>query len=207
MTRVITIAREHGSGGKEIAGKIASAVGWTVLDKQVVDEVARLARISPEEAEAFDERVNPWIVRLVRGLWSGAPEGWSGAAADGVPDADRIARLTRRVILDAASHGSCVILGRGAQCALHDAPGVFRVFVYAPVPSRLARLAARLPEGADAAAELAEVDRARAAYVRHYYGYEWANRDCFDVLVNSKMGVDRAVATILGAAGIAGERE
>jgi CMP/dCMP kinase len=203
VTRVITVGREHGSGGKEIAGRVAQSLGWTLVDKQVVEEVARLARISPEEAEAFDERVNPWIIRLVRGLWSGAPEGWSGAAADAIPDADRIARLTRRVILDAAAQGSCVILGRGAQCALHEAPGVFRVFVYAPESARLARLKARLPSDADAAAELERTDRERAAYVRHYYGCEWANRDCFDVLVNSRVGVRRSVRTILGAAGLA----
>lgn len=202
MIRAITVGREHGSGGKEIAVRLARELGWTVVDKQVVDEVARLARISPEEAAVYDERVNPWIVRLVRGLWSGAPEGWSGAAAEAIPDADRIARLTRRVILDAAREGSCVILGRGAQCVLHDAPEVFRVFVYAPVAARLERLAARLPAGTDAASELESVDRGRAAYVRHYYGCEWANPYCFDVMVNSRVGIARSVTTILGAAGL-----
>ncbi len=204
MKRVITLAREHGSGGREIAGRVAEALGWKVIDRQVVAEVARLAQVPPEEIHAYDEHVNPWVLRLAKGLWSGAPDAFSTPAPGEILDADRIAELTRRAIHDAAEAGSCVIVGRGAQCALGRRPDVLRVFVYAPVEDRLARIAARIPHGTDAEAEIERVDRSRAAYVRHYYHRGWGDRDCYELMVNSAVGIEAAARTILCAAGFVG---
>ncbi len=197
MIRVITLSRDHGSGGREIARRVAEALGWKLLDRELLEEIARLARVPSEEAAAFDERVDPWLLRLAKGLWLGSADSFAGVLPGEVLDADRMAELTRRAILQAAAAGGCVIVGRGAPCILADRDDVLKVFVYAPAEERLERLRARLGDDAAARAELAEVDRARTAYVRRYHGCDRTDRLCYDLMINSHGGVDRAVRLIL----------
>jgi cytidylate kinase len=201
MKRVITIAREHGSGGKEIARRVAGTLGWRLVDRELIAEVARLADVKPEEAAAYDERLNPWIVRMAKGLWSGSADSFAAAPRGVVFDADVTAELTRRVILEVAAEGSCVILGRGAQCVLRDRDDALHVFVYAPLPDRTRRLVARHGGEPGAAVELERVDRGRAAYVQHYYASDRSARELYDLLVNSRLGLDAAARMILCASG------
>jgi len=77
---------------------------------------------------------------------------------------------------------------------------VLRVFVHAPVDVRMRRLSARLPAGADAAREIAEVDRARRAYVRRVYDRVWDDRACYDLMIDARRGVAAAAGIILSAA-------
>jgi hypothetical protein len=127
--------------------------------------------------------------------------GVSAAPRGTVFDADLTAELTRRVVLEAASEGSCVILGRGAQCVLRDRDDVLQVFVYAPLPDRVRRLAARHGGEPGATVEMERVDRARAAYVQHYYASDRTARELYDLLVNSRLGLDAAARMILCASG------
>ena len=90
-------------------------------------------------------------------------------------------------------------MGRGAQCILAGRDDVVRVFVYAPAEERLERLRARLGDEAAAWAELAEVDRTRNAYVRRYHGCDRADRSCYDLMISSHGGLDRAIRLILAA--------
>jgi hypothetical protein len=199
VIRVVTIAREHGSGGREIAERVALALGWEVLDERIVTAVAQAARVAPGDVGPLDERVESWLDRLAKTLWAGGPEGFTRPTSDGL-DAGQVAALTRRVIEEAASQGSCVIVGRGAQCVLEGRDDVLRVFVHAPVDVRMRRLSARLPAGADAAREIAEVDRARRAYVRRVYDRVWDDRACYDLMIDARRGVAAAAGIILSAA-------
>ena len=201
MIRVITLAREHGSGGHEIAQRVAAELAWQLVDQRIVHEVARAAHAPSEEVGAFDESVEPWLVRVAKTFWSAAPEGFAQPVAADAMDADRMAALTRRVIEEAAARGSCVIVGRGAQCALAGRDDVLRVFVYAPLEARRARLASRRPPEVDPLDEIAKVDRMRAAYVRHYYGRAWDDRGCYELMIDSGGGLERAARVTLAAAG------
>jgi cytidylate kinase len=205
VIRVVTLAREHGSGGREIAERVAEALGWEVLDQRIVAAVAHAAQVPPGDIGPLDERVESWLDRLAKTLWAGGPEGFTRPASDAVVDADRVAALTRRVIEEAAEQGSCVLVGRGAQCALEGRDDVLRVFVYAPVGVRMRRLAARLPAGADVGREIAEVDRSRRAYVRRVYDRVWDDRACYDLMIDARRGIDQVVRTILAAAAAAEE--
>lgn len=198
MTRVIALSREHGSGGAEIAARVAVALGWKLVDRALLAEVARQARIPAEEVGEYDERVDPWLVRLARGFTSGSADSYAGLDATGLVDTDSIAALTRHVILETAAAGSCVIVGRGASCALGRRPDVLRVFVYASVAARVRRLEAR--GVVDAPARIEHIDRERATYVRRYYDCSLGDRACFDLMLDSNLGIDRAVAVILAAA-------
>jgi CMP/dCMP kinase len=199
VARVIALSREHGSGGAEIAANLARVLGWKLLDRALLEEVARRARIPAEEAGACDERVDPWLVRLARGFAWGSADSYAGLDQAGVVDADAVAALTRHVVVETAAAGSCVIVGRGASYALAGRKDVLRVFVYAPLAERVHRLTAR--GLADAPAEIDRVDRLRAAYVRRYFGCSFGDRACFDLMVDSSLGIDRTVAVLLAAAG------
>src|SRR5579885_1959318 len=134
MIRVITIGREFGSGGAEVARLLAEQLGWKLVDRDFIDRIAQLAEVSPLEAERCDERIDSWFHRAVKALWHGGYEG-SATSTGGesvVFDSDSMARLARRVIDEAASLGQCVIVGRGAQCILQQRKSAFHVFVYAP---------------------------------------------------------------------------
>jgi cytidylate kinase len=205
MKNVVTIAREYGSGGGAIARRVAEALQWRLVDREVIAEVARLAHVRPEDAAAYDERVNPWVVRLAKGLWSGSADSFAASPCGAVFDADLTAELTRRVVLEVAAEGRCVILGRGAQCILRGREDSLHVFVYAPREDRIRRLAPRHGGASAAAIEMDRVERARAAYVQHYHGCDRAAREMYDLMVNSRVGLDAAARMILCAAGYRGD--
>ena len=164
-------------------------------------ELARRAHVQPSEVSQMDERASSFIARLLRAFWLGNTYPWSGPAPD-VVDSDYLAELSATVIREAAKLGQCVIVGRGAQCVLEEREDVFHVFIYGSRPERLKRVQTRHPAGAECEAALDEFDRSRAAYVRRYYKCDWADRYLYDLLINSDVGIERAVATILCAAGL-----
>ena len=141
MFRVVTFAREYGSGGGRIAQMVAARLGWKLLDRCLVEKIAETARIDPRVAEKFDERPDPWFDRLAEVFWKSP--GLRGYMAGQVPsrfDGEVAAHMTQRIIEEAAEIGDCVIVGRGSQCILQQREDVFHVFVYAPRGQRLSRL-------------------------------------------------------------------
>ena len=73
MSRVLTVAREYGSGGGHIACTVAERLGWNLLDKALVEAIARSAQVDPDLARQYDERVDSWLHRISRrSLWHGA---------------------------------------------------------------------------------------------------------------------------------------
>jgi cytidylate kinase len=133
MFRVVTIAREYGSGGGRVAQLLAGRLGWKLLDRCLVEQIARTAAVEPQVAEKYDERPDPWFNRLAEALWqSPGLRGYMGGPVPNWFDGEVAARLTRRLIEEAAEMGDCVIVGRGAAYYLHDRADAFHVFVYAP---------------------------------------------------------------------------
>jgi cytidylate kinase len=197
--RVVTVAREYGSGGAAVATLLAARLGYQLLDRALIARIAEAARIDPELARKFDEHVDPWVRRIGHALWYGGFESVAVVDENDVVNADRLAVLSGRVIEQAATAGGCVIVGRGGQCLLRGRPDVFHVFVYAPREERLRRLRARLGPGADIELVLEETDRERAAYVRRHFSEDWLDRRLYHVMVNAAIGEPAAVAAILGA--------
>ena len=202
MFRVVTVAREYGSGGGRIAQSVAGRLGWKLLDRCLVEKIAETARIEPHVVEQFDERPDPWFDRLANLLWQ--YPGGRGYIAGPVPDrfdADVAADLTRRIIEEAAEIGDCVIVGRGSQCILQQRDDTFHVFIYAPRGERLNRLLRRDPRLSKVEAEkkLDAEDATRAAYVRAHFGDDWQNRHLYHLMMSSSLGEKEAVSIILSA--------
>jgi cytidylate kinase len=209
MFRVITVAREYGSGGGRIAQSLAGRLGWKLLDRCLVEKIAEMARVDPEVAEKFDERPDPWLDRLAQVLWQ-APglRGYMVGRIPGRLDSESAALLTRRIIEEAADIGDCVVVGRGSQCILQQRRDAFHVFVYAPRRERLERLVhrdARLTR-AEAEKKLDAEDETRAAYVRNQYGEDWENHHLYHLMLSSSLGEKEAVSIILSALHVAQPR-
>jgi cytidylate kinase len=202
MFRVVTVAREYGSGGARIAQLLAGRLGWKLLDRCLVEKIAETARVEPQLAEKFDERPDPWLDRLAEVFWQ-APglRGYIGGHVPGRFDGEVAAHLTRRVIEEAAEIGDCVIVGRASQCVLQQREDAFHVFVYAPRAERLARVLRRDARQSKAEAEkkLVAEDESRAAYVRDHFGEDWQNRHLYHLMISSSLGEKEAVSIILSA--------
>ncbi len=206
MIRVITIAREYGSGGGTVARALAETLGWKLLDGELMSELAARMRCSAAQVARYDEHPPSLLSRLMRAYWSGSADTWSGTPSVHVLDADTLAAMAAGIIQEAAQLGGCVIVGRGSQCLLSARRDVFSIFLYAPREERLRRLRGRHESEKEADAAMLETDRIRTAYIRRYHGQDWMDRRLYDLMMDSSVGDSVVVSTILVAAGLASQR-
>ena len=202
MFNVVTISREFGSGGGMIAEMLARRLGWKLVDKSLVAEVARRAQIDAETAARFDESVDPWFHRMVKGLWQGGYEGLATTVDTSILDSEAMTKLGSEVIREAASLGQCVIVGRGSQCIMRHHRDVFHVSVFGPHHEKVQRLQERIAPGTDVERVMDEMDRRRAAYIHRFYGEDWKDRRLYHLVISSVLGIETVADTILCAAGL-----
>jgi cytidylate kinase len=201
---LITVSRQYGSGGSEIARLVAAALGWTVIDNEFVAEVARRAGLPPEEVAAREERAPGLLERLARTLAVASPEMFVTTA--GVPRAEddeaTIVRVTERVIADAAANGRVVLVGRGAQAILARRPEALHVYVVASREWR-ARLAVERLGVAPGEVDrvLTETDRQRDRYVKEHYGRTREDPTNYDLVLNTgRLTIEGAAALVVAEA-------
>jgi cytidylate kinase len=197
--KALTVAREFGSGGAEIAGIIAHELGWKLIDKALITEICNKARVPAGEGSVLDERVDPWLHRITRSLWGKSPDGFSTPVPMELFDAAAAAALARIVIKEAYVIGNCVIVGRGSQCILQGKEDVFHAFVYARWADRVRRIHVRQTQVKDVAALIHSVDEERLRYVRLNYGENQADPHLYDLMVNSKNRISATAGLILMA--------
>jgi cytidylate kinase len=197
MIRVITIEREFGSGAADIARKLAERLRWQLWDQKLTEEIARRLDCDCRAVEELAERKDPLYYRLFKAFLRGSFEGTLNAPRLGMVDADCIRQVADQVVTMAAKTGNSVIVGRGSAYFLRDRADAFHVFVYAPFEAKVWRLRAE-GRSEKEAIELAEtVDRDRAAYIKQYFDIEWPARHFFHLMVNSAIGDEVVVETIV----------
>ena len=199
--RVITIEREYGSGGADIARLLAERLGWTLWDQRLTDEIARLAQCDRAAVSQREERMDPLYYRLLKSFLRGSFEGSQNVRRFKVLDTDVIVSLTKRIVERAAQDGNCVIVGRGAAFFLANRPDVFNVFIYAPHEHKLQRLIKSGMHRRKASSLVETVDDERADFIRKYFGKEWPCRRLYHLMINSRAGEETVVRTILNAIG------
>ena len=201
--RVITVEREYGSRGGEFAHDLAARLGWRLLDADLIANAAHTAGVDPEEAAKLDERLDPWYYRYGKVFWHDSLYATTSIGDDQIFDSERMLELIRQEILDAAQQGNCVLVGRGAACALANHPGCFHVFVYATAKAKRDWFAHAFPEQAHHAEQhLVASDKRRAAVIRRFYQQEWCARGLYHMLLNSAIGTEAMIAAVQGAASL-----
>jgi cytidylate kinase len=204
--RVLTIDREFGSGGGRIAQKIATWLGWRLLDGEIVAAIAEAAHVDPRLVSQYDERTHTGLNRVAqrpaRSLVNpiNPIHPLEPVAEKSVFfDADRMTELTRKVIEEAHVKGNCVVVGRGAQCILQHKDDVYHAFVYAPFQERLHRLQLRLEPGANVEQRIRTVDQERADFLLQRFGKNWVNPQLYNLMICSSENEDRTARVLLYA--------
>src|SRR5271168_2871684 len=199
--RAITIEREYGSRGGEFAHDLAERLGWRLLDSELVAGAARVAGVDPKLAEKFDERLDPWYYRYGKAFFHDPLT--ATLTDDLIFDSERMLKLIRQRILDEAKAGNCILVGRGAACALAGTPGCFHIFVYATASAKRDWFEHKFPKQAQQAdQQLAALDKRRAAVIRRFYQQEWCSRGLYHMLLNSCIGTDAMIAATACAANL-----
>jgi len=197
VIRILTIEREYGCGGGEIARQIADRLGWTLWDQVLTSEIARLSHCDRSEVESREERVDPLYYRLFKSILRGSFEGSLNVHRLELLDADSIFRITQRVVQQAASIGNCVIVGRGSQHFLCDRADTLRIFLYAPRHEKVRRLIADGISEREVGQLVDTVDADRAAFVEKYFHMQWPNRPLYHAMLNTVAGNDLVIDAIL----------
>ena len=197
MIKIITIEREYGSGGGEIAQLLAKHLGWKLWDQLLTEEIARLAECPKAVVETREERTDPLYYRLFKSFLRGSYEGSINAHKLKLVDSESILKITERVVQHAAKTGNSVIVGRGSQHFLSDRQDTLRVFLYAPRDKKVRRLLARGKSEQEAEQLVDTVDRERADFIQQYFHVEWPDRAIYNTMINTAIGDEAVVRVIL----------
>jgi len=197
VIKIVTIEREYGSGGGEIAQLLAGRLGWKLWDQSLTEEIARLARCPRDIVEGREEKNDPLYYRLFKSFLRGSYEGSINAPKLNLVDSETILKITRRVVEQAAQTGNSVIVGRGSQQFLKDRPDTLRVFLYAPREDKVRRVMARGKSEKEAEERVDTVDGERADFIRKYFNVEWPDRAIYHAMINTAIGDEESVDMIL----------
>ena len=195
--RIVTVSREAGAGGAYLAAALGRRLGWPVVDKALVEEVARRLQAPLADVEGVDEYAGGLLQRLGKVFARGGPD---FAFAPDCPDPETVAQVEREVIRHAAESPPLIVVGRGAQCVLHRRPDTLHVRLVAPLETRAKRLADSQRLALEQARERARhVDQERDRYLRHHFRCDRDNPHLYDVQLNTGgIPLDEAVDLVLG---------
>jgi len=202
---LITISREYGAGGSEVAARVARALGWRLVDNELVDRVAARAGLAPEDVAQLEERVSTFIERLARTLVTATPELLVPPEAGGTASSlseDDLVRVTELVVEEVAAEGRVVLVGRAAPAVLARERDAIHVRIVAPREWRIRAAAERLGlSPAEAATVTDDTDKMRARYHRQHYQREWNDPTLYHLVLNTAaLGLDGAAEVVVGRA-------
>jgi len=207
---VITISREVGSGGDQIARRLCELLGYRYFDKTLMAQVAREQGVSDTEVVDFSEdsyRVRSFIDALLRRSTRIATATTVGTTTRGertrlVQDVDEemAASFVRATIRALRAYGRVVVVGRGGQAVLRDATDVLHVRIVARLEDRVHEVTQTEGLTREAAhTMIGERDRATIEYLRRFHGIDWADPSLYHLTVNTSLLGREAVADLLAS--------
>ena len=198
---IITIARQYGSGGREIGEKVAKILGLPLYDRELIADAAAKGNLNEEIIKKADESsANSLLYTLAMGsnvLGTTMHFGYK------MPLNDKLFILQSEAIKEYASEGSCVVIGRCADYVLRDEPNLLRIFIYGDIDHREARVLERHPElkSSQVIDVINKTDKRRSSYYNFYTGNKWGKYDNYDMAINSStLGIDNAAELIADVA-------
>ena len=200
---LITISRQYGAGGSEVARRVADALGWRLVDNELVEQVGARAGLSPEEVAGIEERTPSFIERLAQVLATATPELFPPATGT-VPELSEatLVRITEAVVAEAAAEGRAVLVGRAAPAVLARERDALHVKLVASRPFRIRVTATRLGlDPKEAERVMQQTDAQRERYHREHYGRDWNDPVGFHMVLNTeRLGFDGASDIIVAYA-------
>ena len=200
---VITVSRMYGSGGSEVAERIAAKLGWPVFDNAMVEAVAERSGLTRAEVSAQEERVPSLVERIASALSLGSPEIMPPVPAEPLETTEeRIVGVTKRVIEEAVQTGPAVFVGRGAQCLLAEREDALHVFCFAPRPALVAYVMNKFKVSRpEAERTVQDMNRQRQAYVKRHWQRDWLAQENYHLCLNTSwLGFDGAAELVVEAA-------
>ena len=190
---VVTISRQFGSGGSEIGQLVAKEGGLEYLDNEIIAEVAKRLGEDVQDVAQQDEHTAGMAGHILEAMRANNPftihyrtmidqtDKSLSQAREGA-----YLHLTQKVILELATRGNAVIVGRGSQFLLHNAPRTLHIYVFAPQPYRIERVMKQFRLNHDQALELIERrDYEHESYLRRYYGSDGQQPGLYHLLINT----------------------
>ena len=215
---VITISRQHGSGGDEIADRLCEKLGYPTFDKSLITRAAKEAGFSEQEIYDYSEdshKVRSFLDRLFsRSAVLSAGRMWEDGGGMYLPEEltlseDVMITLVQKAIQSAYETGNMVIIGRGSQVLLKDKPGVVHIRIEAPIEDRVQRVRELLKQERqtfqadleirrDAQDQILERDAASADYIKRFYNVDWSDALLYHAVLNTgRMTLERATQIIV----------
>ncbi|MGN0460268.1 MAG: AAA family ATPase [Ruminococcus sp.] len=193
---IITVARQFGSGGREIAKALADELGIDFYDKELISMAAKESGMSPEVFEKIDEQAtNSLLYSLSMGLYN---FGNGFSAMGDLPVNDKLYIIQHKMIKKLADKGPCVILGRCGDYVLKDYDNVVSIFINADMEYRKEHaIKYHNVDPRRAEQVVNKADKNRANYYSFYSGQKWGQAQNYDLCINSgRMTRDDAVSLI-----------
>lgn len=186
---IITLGRQHGSGGHDIARALGKELGYACYDKEIVDHAAESSGFSKEIFNSYDERRVATYVMATPGYF-GVHEGFRLNM--------KVVSAQFETIRTLADKGNCIFVGRCADYVLRKREGLLRVFIMADEPYRIQTMMKRRNLTEQQARKLVrEVDKDRSSYYKYYTDQAWGDAENYDLCINSApIGVQGAVQVI-----------
>ena len=196
--RAITISREYGSGGGEVAQRLAKRLQWQLVDHEIVVRVAQELGVSVEEAEAQDEYAESITARILSSLQAIQPTLFAIAPLPVMMDAPNYQEALKHVVEGAVATGHVVIVGRGAQVLLGQHRDVLHVRIVAPIEQRIPYVMRR--EGInrdDARTRIQVKDQDRMRYLNAVHHQRSDDAHLYDMMLNTAiLSLDQVVELI-----------
>ena len=194
MPRIITIAREYGSGGRLIAQKVAQKVGLVYYDNEVIDLAAREMGMDVDAIRKVAEQKSSSFMYTM------------SSSAFSLPLNDQVFVMQSKIIRHLANHDSCIIVNGCADYIVEDYDDVLSIFIHAPLESRIRRVKEDYQEVHDDYKKyVTKRDKGRSNYYNYYTTKKWGHLKNFDLTINSDLGIDE-VATIIADLFLKGEK-
>lgn len=174
---IITISRQMGSLGDEIADSVAKQLNYTYIEKTKISEALTIQGLETQDIEKYDEKKAP--------VWRKFSNQRS-----------KYLHLIQAVVYDFAAEENTVILGRGGQVLLKDLPGALHVRIVAPMPTRIQRMMEQMGYDEKIARQIIQrTDSESSGYISSFFNADWDNRDYYDLIINTRT---ISVATAVG---------
>lgn len=193
---IITIAREYGSGGREVGKKLADKLKIPFYDKELITMAAKESGFKPELFEKNDEQVdfsNNYLTAI--GYVLGSPV----AGLTDISMNDELHMIQANIIRQLAEKGSCVIVGRCANYVLRDDPSMVSIFITGKTEDKVLRVVNDYHTASleDAEKLMEKTDKRRGNYYNYYTNRDWKDAKHYDMCINSSvLGIDKTVELI-----------